>query len=101
MAKKEKMELQSFKSSIVSIQQAGASESLVKYMADLKLKDMEIEKLRANLVLKDTHITSFKETNAQKKNDVKESQSSINQMKERIAKYNKKLVGKTPLIEAK
>jgi hypothetical protein len=70
-------------------------------MADLKLKDVEVENLKANLVKKDTHITSLKETMTQKEHYVKEAQSSKNQMKERLSKYNKKLIGKSILKDKK
>ena len=69
-------------------------------MSNLKLKDSKIEYLKANMVQKDTQITSLKEIVAQKDHDVKEVQTSRSQMKERLAKYNKKLVGKVQFIEA-
>ena len=51
--------MQAYKDSVVSTQQRasqqeGTSKSLVKAMVDLKLKYIEIENLKANLVLKDT-----------------------------------------------
>jgi len=45
-------------------------------MADLKLKDTNIENLEASLVHKDTHITSLRETVSKKEHDIKEAQNS-------------------------
>ena len=70
-------------------------------MANLKLKDVEIENMMANLVQKDTLINDLKETVAHKENDVKEAQSSKNQMKESLSNYNNKLIGKSILKDAR
>lgn len=106
LTEKEKVEIEVFKASITSIQQNyiqndNSSKSLMKEMKYIKLKDVEIEYLKDNLVHKDTHITSMKETVAQKDHDVKEAKTSRSQMKKRLAKYNKELLGKVPLIERK
>lgn len=106
MVEKEKVELEGIKSSVTFVQQRptqddNSSEALVKAMAALKLKDVETENLKDNLVLKDTHITSLKKIVTQRKYDTKEAQSSKNQMKERLSKYDNKLVGKSILKDAR
>lgn len=70
-------------------------------MPFLKLKDEEIEKLKANLVQKDNDITTLKGTATQKDQEAKDTINSKNQMKERFSKYTRKLVGKTILKYAR
>ena len=93
LVEKENIELEDFKDPVTYVQSKLVqdekdSEDLVKAMASLKLKDEEIEKLKANLVQKDTHITILKEIVTKKGSVVKEAQDSKNQMKERLSKYN-------------
>ena len=100
------MELEAFKNSVTSapsksVKDVKGLEELVKAMASLKLKDKEIEKIKVNLVQKDTKITSLKGVVTQKYQQAKEAINSKNQIKENISKYIKKLVGKTILKEAR
>lgn len=73
MVEKEEVKIESFKASFTSTQQRpiqneNSSKSLLKVMANLKLKYVEIENMKGN-----TQITNLKVTLAQKEHDVKES----------------------------
>lgn len=69
-------------------------------MAFLELKDKEIEKLNINLVQMDIEITSLRVV-TQKDQEAKEAINSKNRMKEKLFKYNKKLMLKTILKEVR
>lgn len=80
---KEKLELEAIKNLVTSIQSKPvqderALEELVKSMASLKFIDEEMDKLKANIVQKDTQIIALKETIVKRKLDLKEAMDSNN-----------------------
>lgn len=75
-----------------------SSKQLSKSIFEINLKDNQIKYLKKDIEKKESMIESLKELIAQKDTLMKEVQEERNQAKEKLAKANKRVTGKVPLI---